>query len=137
MSKTPLSRDGRIEIDREFHVEILRGGMNRLLLRSMPTEHTPIRIEVFFQYVRYMDMTMKFGSLTITDVTDRGQSAVAAILAMFPETRIYELSANEGYCGRVAAAACVVGEDSAAASAESMFPMLYTSPSTEATRESR
>lgn len=53
-----LSGDSQVAFSRRFHVEVLRGSMNRLLLRAMPTADEPTRMEVFFQYVQHLDMPM-------------------------------------------------------------------------------
>jgi len=40
--------------DRVFHLEILRGGMNRLLFRSNKSETWPTRVEILFTNVKYL-----------------------------------------------------------------------------------
>ena len=64
------------------------------------------------------------GGSEIEDVTEHERSSVPALLERFPECRIYRLNAGLERSGRVVAAACVVGEDDAAANADSMFPMM-------------
>lgn len=52
----PLSRkDDDINYgDRMFHIEIMRGGMNRLLLRSNPDDQKKSRVEILFMNVKFM-----------------------------------------------------------------------------------
>ncbi|MBV1893142.1 MAG: hypothetical protein KUG57_03780 [Ilumatobacteraceae bacterium] len=45
-SPTPLADGESIGFLRLFHVEAFRGGMNRLLLRAMPTEENRERVAV-------------------------------------------------------------------------------------------
>lgn len=97
--------------------------MNRLLLRALPTEDAPSRIEVLFQYVQDLDIPMSFPSLTIDEVTAAERESVAELLERFPECRVFRLRGG-ARPGRIVASACVVGEDHASAYAESMFPMM-------------
>ena len=124
MSPAPLAEGGRITLARSFHVEALRGGMNRLLLRALPTADHPTRVEVLFQYVQYLAIPMSFDGLEIADVTEDERASVAPILQRFPECRVYRLNPGTDRSGRIVAAACVVGEDEAPSSADSMFPMM-------------
>ena len=111
---------------RRFHVESLRGGMNRLLLRAMPTGAQPERIEVLFQYVQYLDIPMTFDGLTIEDSTqaDGPCRPWSETLLKFPECRVFRLSVAGRLTGRIVAAGCAYGEDRAVDGASSMFPMM-------------
>lgn len=120
---TPLDNGSRAVFARSFHVEVLRGGMNRLLLRALPKPDAPSRVEVFFQYVQDLDIPMSFASLAIEDVTEAERDSTAPLLERFPECRVYRLTGGQR-SGRVVAAACVVGEDEESPYAESMFPMM-------------
>ncbi len=120
---TPLAEGARVTVERSFHVELLRGGMNRLLLRALPTSEAQSRVEVLFQYVQHLDVPMSFGRLVIDDVTDAEAESVAEILERFPECRVYRVGGG-ARPGRIVAAACVVGEDHESPYAESMFPMM-------------
>jgi len=110
---------------RRFHVEAMRGGMNRLLLRSWATSGEG-RVEILFQYVRRLDIPMDFDGLSIQDATDEdgSQSPWADVLVEFPECRVYRLVSGGRLVGRVVASACASGEDDEAASAPSMFFMM-------------
>jgi hypothetical protein len=119
-----LDKGGRITLARSFHVEALRGGMNRLLLRALRNAEHPSRVEVLFQYVQDLDIPMTFDRLEIADVTEDERVSAASLLQRFPECRVYRLNSGLDRSGRVVAAACVVGEDNASAAAESMFPMM-------------
>lgn len=121
-----LDEGSYVAFCRRFHVEVLRGGMNRLLLRSFPTDTDPHRVEVLFQYVQHIDMPMTFSDLAIRDVTfgESERDRYAALLRQFPECRVFRLDSGGSPVGEVVAAACVFGEDSAPLGAESMFPMM-------------
>jgi hypothetical protein len=125
-SPTPLGKDSYIAFSRQFHVELLRGGMNRLLLRALPTADQPSRIEVFFQYVQHMDIPMRFDSLAIRDVTpdDFAKAKYRELLQRFSDCRVFRLESAGTTAGHVLAGACFFGEDAAPLGAESMFPMM-------------
>jgi hypothetical protein len=125
-SPTVLDRGSRMAFSRRFHVEVLRGGMNRLLLRALPTSVEPTRVEVFFQYVQHLDMPMTFDGLVVHDVTDIGTASPErrALLLRFPECRVFQLASGGATVGHIVAAACAFGEDSAPMGAESMFPLM-------------
>jgi hypothetical protein len=57
-----------VAFERIFHVELFRGGMNRLLLRSFKQDRGP-RIDVMFIGVEYLDCRTDFDGLCISDVT--------------------------------------------------------------------
>lgn len=44
------------DADREFHIEVLKGGMNRLLFRSDRRADSELRIEILFMNVRYLSV---------------------------------------------------------------------------------
>jgi hypothetical protein len=125
-SPSPLSTDARTAFSRRFHVEVLRGGMNRLLLRAMPTKDEPTRVEILFQYVQHLNIPMKFDGLAVADVTkgNSEKTLYPELLKEFPECRVFRLESGGAFAGHIVAAACVYGEDSAPIGAESMFPMM-------------
>ena len=111
---------------RAFHVEVLRGGMNRLLLRALPTAAEPTRVEVFFQYVQHLEIPMRFSGLTVSYSTseERANATLVDVLQRFPECRVFRLDSGGRPVGRVVAGACMYGEDVAALGEASMFPMM-------------
>ena len=121
-----LENDSRVTFLRSFHVELLRGGMNRLLLRSMPTADQPTRVEIYFQYVQHLDIPMSFERLVISDVTrsEEGNARYDDFLRRYARCRIYRLESGGVRAGEIVASACMFGEDSAPLGAESMFPMM-------------
>ena len=125
-SITPLAEGGSVGFMRRFHVEMFRGGMNRLLLRTLTSADQPDRIEVLFQYVQHLDIAMAFDGLAVEDSTleDRGLSPWAEIVVQHPECRVYRLLSGGRIAGRVVAAACSWGEDQAPAGNPSMFAMM-------------
>jgi len=119
-----LESGAHVAFSRAFHVERLKGGMNRLLLRALPTKDNPTRIEVFFQYVQYFDAPMKFNQLEVRDVTpdQRLSPKYSKTLNAFPGLRLFRLDSDGECAGFVLAAGCMYGEDDAPGSgAPSMF----------------
>ena len=112
MSLIALAKGSRISLPRDFHVEILRGGMNRLLLRSMATKSNPTRIEIYFPHVQHLDIPMRFEGLTIA-CEEWGAS----------ESFLYRLESKGVCAGNVVAAHCIYGEDEAPVGSPSMFPI--------------
>ena len=90
----------------------------------MPTPAVPSRIEVLFQYVQHLDIPMAFPSLKIEEESNVEERPLAGLLRRFPECRSYRLSSDGEPIGRVIASACIIGEDSEPAGADSMFPMM-------------
>lgn len=126
LSPTPLASGGSVGFLRVFHVESFRGGMNRLLLRAMPTVENSERVEVLFQYVQRVEMPMTFEGLTIEDASesDGAEGPWSAVLAQYPECRVYRLMSGGRIVGRVASSTCVHGQDEEPIGAPSMFPMM-------------
>jgi hypothetical protein len=54
---------------RVFHIELFRGGMNRLLLRSWATDNEPLRLEVLFMNVKRLCVPTAFDGLLIRGST--------------------------------------------------------------------
>lgn len=124
-SPIPLDKGGSFSFDRRFHVEIFRGGMNRLLLRSRRTESEG-RIEVMFQYVLRMDIPMGFEGLTIEEMPQEElkKDSWVDLLVELPEGKLFLLFSGANIVGRVFAAACGFGEDDEPDPAQSMFFMM-------------
>jgi hypothetical protein len=112
MSLIALAKGSRISLSRDFHVEILRGGMNRLLLRSMGTKSNPTRVEIYFPHVQHLDIPMRFDDLTIS-CEEWGAS----------DSFLFRLESNGIKVGEVVAAHCIYGEDEAPVGSASMFPI--------------
>jgi hypothetical protein len=125
-SLTHLADGDSVGFLRVFHVESFRGGMNRLLLRAMPTGDTVERVEILFHYVQRFDLPMSFEGLTIEDATseDRSLEPWCDVLRQFPKVRVFRFLSAGRVVGRVAAAGCIYGEDDAALGAPSMFPFM-------------
>lgn len=56
--------------ERVFHLEVMRGGMNRLLLRSNRSATWPKRIEVLFMNVKYLAVGSTYEGLTVTQLIE-------------------------------------------------------------------
>ncbi|HEU4779484.1 MAG TPA: hypothetical protein VFS58_06335 [Steroidobacteraceae bacterium] len=125
MALISLAPGSRISLSRQFHVEILRGGMNRLLLRSTATRSRPTRLEVYFPYVQHLDLGMRFDELTIS--CEAGAEALRPdlreLIRNFPECHLFRLESKGAPAGYVVAAHCMYGEDDAPAGSDSMFPV--------------
>jgi hypothetical protein len=113
---------GEMVLDRVFFVEILRGGMNRLLLRSLPTSEELDRVEVLFQYVQGLLLpSFEFDGLTISCVDS--EPPFEGLQVKFPECLTFELTSGRTR-GVVVAAACVVERGVCEPDAPSFFPMM-------------
>jgi len=112
MSLIALAKGSRISLSRDFHVEILRGGMNRLLLRSLATKSHPTRIEIYFPFVQHLEIPMRFEELTIA-CEAWGSS----------DSFLFRLESKGVDVGHVVAAHCIYGEDEAPIGSASMFPI--------------
>lgn len=125
-SSTPLGEGQSIEFLREFHVELLRGGMNRLLIRSLPTETFPTRIEILFQRVFRLDIPMNFDGLTVSEasINPKISEPWSSLATAQHSIRIYELQTQNRHVGRIAAADCAYGEDDLPNGSPSMFFMM-------------
>lgn len=112
MSLIALAKGSRISLSRDFHVEILRGGMNRLLLRSTGTKANPTRVEIYFPHVQRLEIPMHFEEITIS-CEEWGAS----------ESFLFRLESKGVDVGHVVAAHCIYGEDDAPVGSASMFPI--------------
>jgi hypothetical protein len=125
-STTALEAGAHVVFDRNFHVEKLKGGMNRLLLRALPTAENPKRVEVFFQYAQHIDAPMTFNRLEVHDVThdQRNSPKYVKLIDAFPKCRIFRLDSDGEIAGLVLAAGCSFGEDDGPSHAPSIFPLM-------------
>ena len=122
---TYLHKGTSVGFLREFHVEILRGGMNRLLLRSPPMESSPFRVEVHFQFVQALYLpSMTFSGLHVADCTDDTSALFTDKLVQFPELRIFKVECNSPNSGWIVAAGCAYDEALVSAEAPSNFPFM-------------
>jgi hypothetical protein len=125
MSLIALAQGSRISLSRDFHVEILRGGMNRLLLRSMATKSNPTRVEIYFPYVQHLDIPMRIDELTISCEPGAAspRAEVRELMRGFPDNFLFRLESRGVSVGHVVAAHCIYGEDVAPVGSASMFPI--------------
>lgn len=125
MALISLALGSRICLSRHIHVEILRGGKNRLLLRSTATRSNPTRLEIYFPYVQHLDLPMRFDELTISceAVDDTLSPDVRELMRNFPDCNLFRLESRGARVGHVVAAHCMYGEDEAPAGSDSMFPV--------------
>lgn len=122
---TLLEVGDSVEFLRDIHVEMFRGGMNRLLLRSRKTDEFR-RLEIHFQYVPWMQLPSKFWGLTIENCgrqEDHDAPWFEALLT-FDEVQVFRLLSGGQEVAVVLAAACRYGQDDEGHSAQSMFFMM-------------
>jgi hypothetical protein len=98
VSRIHLADGKTVSFDRIFHLEMFRGGMNRLLLRAFKQDRQP-RIDVMFIGVAYLDSRTDFEGLSISDLT--GTDVAAGIVDRccridIESRRIYELRDARG-----------------------------------------
>ena len=125
MAIISLAVGSRVSLSRQFHVEILRGGMNRLLLRSSATRSNPTRLEIYFPYVRHMDLPMRFDELTISCEIGDGnlRPDIRELMLKPPVCYLFRLESRGSPAGHVVAGHCMYGEDEGSAGSASMFPV--------------
>lgn len=102
-----LSSDSAAVADyhhRIFHVEVLKGGMNRLLLRSHPTSVDPMGIEVLFMSVQYMQLGCDFDGLMVYKEGVTEDVAAPWTLDSYLEASRYRLRSSKGEGFLIAAA---------------------------------
>lgn len=111
--------------DRRFHVEVMRGGMNRLLLRSNIQEPWDTRIEILFMNVKYMNIGTTMNGLIIEDrgAVQEHPEALPWKVASVVDQLLFEIRADEG-TGIVVAGAVAVDISDAGPSAPSNFFMM-------------
>jgi hypothetical protein len=127
-SPTPLNDGSRIRFERKVHLEIFRGGENRLLLRSYQTAAHPTRLEILFAYVQHLNIPTCFDGLVVQhDTNERAVKNYELLLRQYPKCRLYRLDSNDGKIGEIVASACLYGEDTAPLGSESMFPFMTSS----------
>lgn len=122
MSPIPLVEGGRWDFLRVFHVEMFRGGMNRLLLRSWSSDAHSTRLEVLFMNTKYVCMPMSFDGLTIRDATSELGASDPFVLAT-PSLKVFEVESG-GNVGRVVAGSVSYLEDCGSPSDPSSFFMM-------------
>lgn len=116
----------RIEYaDRKFHLEVMRGGMNRLLLRSNIGKTWDTRVEVLFMNVKYMSLGTTMDGLVIEDlgVLEEHRDAVPWTLPPSPGLHYFEVRSGSG-TGRVVAGSVSIDISNDGPSEPSRFFMM-------------
>lgn len=110
--------------DRTFHLEIMRGGMNRLLLRSDRTSPSPARVEILFMNTQYLQIGTWFDGLLIRPRPGSPAWPGERWRISYPkDLKEYELSSQSG-SGLVVAGAVAVDESDAEPDDPSSFFMM-------------
>lgn len=83
--------------DRVFHLEVLKGGMNRLLLRSNRSLQFTTRVEVLFMNVRYLSLGTSLDGLVVEDVgAAEDWDGLPWRLSQLADLRVYEITSSSG-----------------------------------------
>jgi hypothetical protein len=111
--------------DRVFHLEILRGGMNRLLFRSNRSGTWATRVEVFFMNVKYLAAATMLHGLVVerSGRLDECSDRVNWNLEPSPELWFFSVLSTSGD-GIIVAGSVAVDESDASASDPSRFFMM-------------
>ena len=110
--------------DRVFHLEVLKGGMNRLLFRSNRSSHFPTRVEILFMNVQYLSVGTSLDGLVVHDVglvVDDDEFAWR--VGNRADLHVYELRSSSGV-GHVVAGSVTVEQSDAGPSEPSRFFMM-------------
>ncbi len=86
--------------DRVFHLEVLKGGMNRLLFRSNRSLQFTTRVEVLFMNVKFLSLGTSLEGLVVQDVgAAEDWDGLAWRLGQMTNLRVYEIrsASGEGY----------------------------------------
>lgn len=124
-----ITRSGwpeRIEYpDRTFHVEVLRGGMNRLLLRSNRGKTWDTRVEILFMNVKYLRLGTTMNGLVVEDLglLEDTPHAVPWALPTLERSHQFEIHSGDG-TGLVVAGAVAVDVSGDGPSEPSRFFMM-------------
>jgi hypothetical protein len=110
-------------LDRIFHVEVLRGGMNRLLLRSDRTSDFGNRVEILFMNVQYLATGTSFNGLRVRDIGPATGDDLPWGIYLPDELRIFELVSSSGR-GYLVGGSMAVQESDAGPAEPSSFFML-------------
>lgn len=111
--------------DRVFHIETLRGGMNRLLLRSNRNSQWRSRIEVLFMNVKFMKIGTQLDGLIVKDrgSIDHWQESVHWRVSALSELHIYDIESASG-AGMVVAGSVTADSSEAGPDDPSHFFMM-------------
>jgi hypothetical protein len=110
--------------DRVFHLEVLKGGMNRLLFRSNRSSVFASRVEILFMNVQYMALGTSLDGLVVRDVgAAEGWNDRVWRIGQRAELRVYEVTSASGE-GRVVAGSVTVDESDAGPGDPSRFFMM-------------
>ncbi len=115
-----LDLSGRI-----FHLEVLRGGMNRLLFRSNRSQSWPTRIEIFFMHVQHLAVPTRLEGPVVDRLGPLEEHGHLVPWRLPPDVdlSVYAVSTRGGR-GFIVAAEMAVEESSASASDPSSFFMM-------------
>ena len=111
--------------DRVFHLEVLRGGMNRLLFRSNKSETWPTRVEILFMNVNFLAIGTLLHGPVITPLGPVAEHAerVAWLLNTPDDLSLFSIRSAEGD-GLIVAGSLSLDESHASASDPSSFFMM-------------
>jgi hypothetical protein len=110
--------------DRLFHLEVLCGGVNRLLLRSNRNSLWSTRVEILFMGVKYLDIGTSFDGILVEDlgpITEMQRTRWK--IALPDDLHLFRIASSSGN-GEVVAGSVAVDESDAATEDPSAFFMM-------------
>ncbi len=122
--RTPGPDFGIIDFpDRVFHLEVLKGGMNRLLFRTNRSSVFPSRVEILFMNVRYLSIGTSLDGFAVEDVGGAEDWSDAEWrIGPADGLRVYQVTSTSGR-GRVVAGSVTVDESDSSPTDPSRFFM--------------
>ncbi len=126
MSKIHLNDPVYLDLSkRTFRLEVMRGGMNRLLFRSNIRQDVTSRMEIFFMYVQYMSVPMVLVGPIIEAVGTLSENPdrVPWELEVDVDLTIFSVRSRGGE-GLIVASAMALDESDASGNEPSSFPMM-------------
>jgi hypothetical protein len=123
--RTPGPDRGIIDFpDRVFHLEVLKGGMNRLLFRSNRNSVFPTRVEILFMNVKYLSIGTSLDGFAVEDVgRAEDWSEPEWRIDQAEGLHLYQVASTSGG-GRVVAGSVTVDESESGPADPSRFFMM-------------
>lgn len=108
--------------DRVFHLETLKGGMNRLLFRSNRGSNSPTRVEILFMNVKYLALGTTLDGMTVRDICATG-TGIGWRIGGPDDVHVYRVESSSGE-GHVVAGSVTVDRSEAGPADPSRFFMM-------------
>jgi hypothetical protein len=108
--------------DRVFHLEMLKGGMNRLPFRSNRGSNSSTRVEILFMNVKYLALGTTLDGMTVRDICAAGTDLGWRIGGP-DDVHVYRVESSSGE-GLVVAGSVTVDRSEAGPADPSLFFMM-------------